>query len=204
MANCPWKLEDCRTAAVFGGSRFNANADGPLNFETAEVVGQVTHVRHLSLAALEALAVEMEQIGKTKAPPKLGVVLVHRRPGRGHVTPRRVVLLSLGLHHLSPYLTLHPHPSPSSAIVAAPSITGPIARSIARLHLTTEYRLIGPLKLEQRGIDWWEIAPDRKLRSATQAPHPYFPFDLLTLPRVGEDATLRSPLSALRSPPSAM
>ena len=92
MANRPWKVEESRAAALFGGSRFKANTGGPLDFETAAVVGQVKHVRQLSLAALEALAVEMEEIGKAKAPPKLGVVIVHRRPGRGHVTPRLVVL----------------------------------------------------------------------------------------------------------------
>ena len=92
MANRPWKVEERRAAAVFGGNRFKANAGGPLDFETAAVVGQVKHVRHLSLAALEALAVEMEQIGQAKAPPKLGIVVVHRRPGRGYVTPRLVVL----------------------------------------------------------------------------------------------------------------
>jgi len=92
MANRPWKVEERRAAALFGGSRFKANAGGPLDFETADVVGQVKHVRNLSLTALEALAVELEQIGKTKTPPKLRVVVVHRRPGRGHVTPRLVVL----------------------------------------------------------------------------------------------------------------
>ena len=92
MANRPWKVEERRAAAVFGGTRFAANSGGPLDFETAEVIGQVKHVKNLSLAALEVLAVEMEQIGRTKAPPKLGVVVIHRRPGRGHVTPRLVVL----------------------------------------------------------------------------------------------------------------
>jgi len=92
MANRPWKVEERRAAAVFGGSRFKANTGGPLDFETADVVGQVKHVRNLSLTALEALAVKMERIGKAKAPAKLGVVVVHRRPGRGHVTPRLVVL----------------------------------------------------------------------------------------------------------------
>jgi hypothetical protein len=92
MPNRPWKAEERRAAALFGGTRFKANTGGPLDFETAEYVGQVKHVQRLSLVELEALALEMERIGREKSPPKLGVVVVKRRAGQGRATPRLVIL----------------------------------------------------------------------------------------------------------------
>ena len=92
MSDRPWNAEERRAAALFGGRRFAANAGGAVDFETRHYVGQVRHVRRLSLAALETLALEMERVGFQKSPPKRGVVVVKRRAGRGRKTPRLVVL----------------------------------------------------------------------------------------------------------------
>jgi len=88
----PWKRAERQAAALFGGRRFPANTGDAVDFETATVVGQVKHVRHLSLAGLEALAVEAERIGALRTLPKAGVVIVKRRAGRGRSTTRIVVM----------------------------------------------------------------------------------------------------------------
>jgi hypothetical protein len=90
MPDKPWKAEERRAAALCGGQRFPANVGGPLDFEGHGYVGQVKHVRRLSLAALERLAVEVERIGAMRT--KAGVVIVKRRGGRGHHTSRLVVM----------------------------------------------------------------------------------------------------------------
>lgn len=55
-------------------------------------MGQVKHVRRRSLTELEVLAAEMERIGLQKSPPKLGVVVVKRKAGRGEKTVRLIVV----------------------------------------------------------------------------------------------------------------
>lgn len=92
MPDRPWKAEERRAAALFASRRFAANTGGTLDFEAERYVGQVKHVRRLSLAALEALALEMERVGFQSAPRKCGVVVVKRRAGRGRTTPRLIVL----------------------------------------------------------------------------------------------------------------
>jgi hypothetical protein len=92
MPDRPWKAEERRAAALFGGRRYPANSGGRLDFETKGFVGLVKHVRHLSLAALEALALQMQCAGVQKSPGKCGVVVVKRRAGPGRRTPRLVVL----------------------------------------------------------------------------------------------------------------
>ncbi len=60
-----------------------------MDVESPTVVAQVKHVRTLSLAALEALAVEVAEIGRARG--KLGLLVVKRRAGRGQETPRLIV-----------------------------------------------------------------------------------------------------------------
>lgn len=91
MSDKPWKAEERRAAALCGGTRFPANGGGPVDFESPGYVGQVKHVKRLSLATLEELAVEVERIGAAKA--KVGVVVVKRRAGRGQPTPRLIVMI---------------------------------------------------------------------------------------------------------------
>ncbi len=69
-----------------------ASTGGALDFESKRYVGQVKHVRRLSLTALEDLAREVERLGFQQRPLKLGVVIVKRRAGRGRRTPRLIVL----------------------------------------------------------------------------------------------------------------
>ncbi|MFQ5830692.1 MAG: hypothetical protein ACE5JD_16290 [Candidatus Methylomirabilia bacterium] len=92
MANRPWKVEERRAAAIFGGQRLAANTGGAVDFETESYVGQVKHVRRLSLSALEALALQIERLGPQKRPRKRGVVVIKRRAGKGRRTPPLIVL----------------------------------------------------------------------------------------------------------------
>jgi hypothetical protein len=85
-----WKVQERRAARLCGGQRYPANSGGRVDVEGPQVVAQVKHVRVLSLAALEALACEIEGIGRERG--KLGVVFVKRRAGRGCPTPGLVVM----------------------------------------------------------------------------------------------------------------
>ncbi len=90
MADKAWKHEERRVAHFLGGRRYAANSGGRVDVESPTVVAQVKHVQRLSLAQLEALAVEMERIGEERG--KVGIMVVKRRAGRGTATPRLVVM----------------------------------------------------------------------------------------------------------------
>ncbi len=90
MSDRPWKQEERQVARLLRGQRYPANSGGRVDVESALYVAQVKHVRRLSLASLEALAVEMEQLGTQRS--KAGVLMVKRRAGAGRPTPRLVVM----------------------------------------------------------------------------------------------------------------
>lgn len=78
------------TPSRISGRRHPANTGGPVDAESGWAVAQAKHVRRLSLAALEALALEAERQGAERA--KVGLVIVKRPAGRGVETPRLVVV----------------------------------------------------------------------------------------------------------------
>ncbi len=88
MPDKPWKAEERAAARLLGGRRYPANQGGRVDVESPRVVAQVKHVKRLSLAELEALAVELEGIGAARG--KVGLVVVKRRARRP--TPRLVVM----------------------------------------------------------------------------------------------------------------
>jgi hypothetical protein len=90
MADKPWKATERDVARHLGGERYPANSGGRVDVESPTLVVQVKHVQRLSLAQLEALATEIEQIGAEKG--KIGLVVVKRRAGRGHPTKALVIL----------------------------------------------------------------------------------------------------------------
>ena len=77
-------------ARLLGGSRYPANSGGRADVEGPGIVAQVKHVQRLSLAQLEAFALEMAELGRQQG--KSGLVVVKRRSGRGQPTPRLVVM----------------------------------------------------------------------------------------------------------------
>lgn len=89
MSRKGWKAVERSAAALCRAQRFPANMGGRLDFEGATYVGQCKNVSSLSLAALEALALEMERVGAQKQ--KLGVVIVKRSAGMQRDAQGRVV-----------------------------------------------------------------------------------------------------------------
>ncbi len=85
MADKAWKHEERQVARMLGGKRHPANSGGRVDVESDTYFVQAKNVARLSLAQLEALAVEMEQLGQREG--KLGLVTVKRRAGRGTPTP---------------------------------------------------------------------------------------------------------------------
>jgi hypothetical protein len=61
-----------------------------VDVESDRFICQVKHRRTLSLAQLEALATELDALGRTQS--KLGIVCAKRRAGRGYRTPRLIVM----------------------------------------------------------------------------------------------------------------
>lgn len=90
MPDRPWKAEERQVARLLGGSRYPANSGGRVDAEGPGIVAQVKHVRKLSLARLEALALEMATLGQGR--DKVGLLVVKRRAGRGQETPRLVIM----------------------------------------------------------------------------------------------------------------
>ena len=90
MSRHGWKAVERSAAALMSARRFPANSGFRDDFEGEVWIGQVKNVKVLSLAALEALALEQERRGVQKA--KLGAVVVKRSAGRGTATPHLVVL----------------------------------------------------------------------------------------------------------------
>lgn len=90
MARTSWKMRERQAAQLIGGSRYPANQGGLVDCESGSTVCQVKERRTLSLAALEALALEIERVGAQKN--KAGVVMVKRSAGRGRETPWLIIM----------------------------------------------------------------------------------------------------------------
>jgi hypothetical protein len=99
MPDRPWKQEERRTAALFGGRRVPATLERTVDFESDAYIGRVRHVQRLSLIQLEALAEEMERLGANVS--RIGVVIIKRRAGAGRQTPRLVVMTDMAWRRIS-------------------------------------------------------------------------------------------------------
>jgi len=89
MARHSWKKREREAAKFLGGTRHWANSGAEVDVESAGIVCQVKERKTLSLAAVEALALEIERIAGYKA--KAGIVMVKRSAGRGRETPWLVI-----------------------------------------------------------------------------------------------------------------
>jgi hypothetical protein len=85
-----WKGVERSAAKLIGGARYPANQGGRVDVESDGWVVQVKSRRTLSLAQIEALAVEMERVATQKG--KLGAVVVKRSAGRGVETPHLIIV----------------------------------------------------------------------------------------------------------------
>jgi hypothetical protein len=94
----PWKAFERASATLLTGKRYWANSGESVDVESSFLVAQCKHVRVLSLAALEALALEAERQGSQRQ--KLGLVCVKRRAGHGRATPTLVVMTAATFREL--------------------------------------------------------------------------------------------------------
>lgn len=90
MSRTAWKRREREAAALIGGRRHPANVGGAVDCESDGWCVQVKERRTLSLAGLEALALEIERVAFQRQ--KLGAVMVKRSAGRGRATPWLVVV----------------------------------------------------------------------------------------------------------------
>ena len=92
MSRTAWKRREREVARKTSGRRYPANMGGRVDVETDSMVIQVKERQRLSLAAIEALALEMDRVGSQKSPPKFGAVWAKRSAGRGRETPWLVIV----------------------------------------------------------------------------------------------------------------
>lgn len=101
MPDRPWKATERKAAALIGGKRHWANSGQAIDCESDSFCAQVKAVTRQSLAELEALALEVERQGVQKSPPKIGLVIIKRRAGRGVETPTLVVMTAGAFRELN-------------------------------------------------------------------------------------------------------
>lgn len=90
MSRTGWKAAERTAAKLIRGRRLPANTGGPIDAEGAGVIAQVKERKTLSLAQLEALALEIARVGAQTQ--KAGIVMVKRSAGRGVATPWLIVM----------------------------------------------------------------------------------------------------------------
>ena len=84
------------------------------DFTSGVLLGRPRHIRRMSLAQLEALAVGLKQAAARVS--KAGVAVVKRKASPGHQTPRLIVIAEAGWCRL----TGAPEPEPLPAETLAP------------------------------------------------------------------------------------
>jgi hypothetical protein len=90
MSRTRWKHREREAATIIGGKRYTANQGGFTDCESDVYCVQVKELRTLSLAALEALTVEIDRVATQKT--KHGLFMVKRSAGRGRMTPWLIVM----------------------------------------------------------------------------------------------------------------
>jgi hypothetical protein len=90
MSRTAWKQREREAAKLIGGRRHWANTGELVDCESDGLVCQVKERKTLSLAAAEALALEIERVASYRA--KQGIVMVKRSAGRGRPTPWLVIM----------------------------------------------------------------------------------------------------------------
>lgn len=97
----PWPFFRFLDALRRTGPVPGPGAVGALDFDGSGFCGQVKHVKRLSLPELARLAQEVERIGFQASPPRIGVVVVKLKAGRGYPTPRLIVLTEAAWRELN-------------------------------------------------------------------------------------------------------
>lgn len=118
MSDKPWKQFERDMAKLVGGTRFWANSGESIDVEGPVFLGQCKHVKSMSLNAIAQLAEDVAQEGRIskkavglccatdpitegqpmpplveyKPSPKLGILCIKTRPGRGKKSKTIVVM----------------------------------------------------------------------------------------------------------------
>ena len=100
MSRTGWKRAERVAAGLIGGKRYPANQGNFVDCESTTICAQVKERRTLSLAALEALALEIERVAFQKTPPKAGIVMAKRSAGAGRPTPWLIVMTAATFREL--------------------------------------------------------------------------------------------------------
>jgi hypothetical protein len=108
MSDRSWKKMERQSAALLGGRRFWSNSGATVDVESDGFVAQCKEVSRMSLAALEALALEAERQGSQRQ--KVGLVVCRRRAGRGRATPTLIILTEAAWRELCGSLPLPEEP----------------------------------------------------------------------------------------------
>jgi hypothetical protein len=94
-----WKRAERKAAEIIRGRRYWSNSGEKVDCESDSYCAQVKEVARLSLAALEALALESERQGTQRN--KVGIVVVKRRAGRGRETPTLILMTETGFREMN-------------------------------------------------------------------------------------------------------
>lgn len=98
MSDKPWKQFERDMAKLIGGTRFWANSGESVDIEGPVFLGQCKHVKSMSLNAIAQLAEDVAEDGRDHRKedgipdPKLGLVCLRTRPGRGKKSKTIVVM----------------------------------------------------------------------------------------------------------------
>jgi len=104
LSRTGWKTAERNAAKLIGGSRYPANQGGLVDCESDAYCVQVKERKTLSLAQLEALAMEITRVAQQKT--KHGLVMVKRSAGRGRETPWLIVMTESVFRELNGSLPL--------------------------------------------------------------------------------------------------
>jgi hypothetical protein len=92
MSDRPWKAAERRAAKLIGGRRYPANTGHAVDCESDSYCIQVKELKRASLTELGAWAVEVERVSVQRTPPKIGLLVIKQRGGRGVPTPTLIVM----------------------------------------------------------------------------------------------------------------
>jgi len=108
MADKAWKQFEREMGKLLGGTRFWANSGESVDCEGPVFLAQCKHVKSMSLNALATLAEQAEYDGnrrindKDESDPRIGVVGVKTKPGKGKKSTTLVVMTDYVFHELFP------------------------------------------------------------------------------------------------------
>lgn len=105
MANANWKHNERRAAAALGGRRFPANSGYKIDCHSPLFIAQVKRVKHISLPALERLAVQAQKDAEGYGGRKIhGVVALKRTGG---MAPMLFVMTEETMRLVRNHLEIH-------------------------------------------------------------------------------------------------